>query len=200
MPAPSWSAIASSTARSSAARNSSEPIVPASAASLASRRYSGRNRLPTTSALTAAVAVLVAIGASSRRFDVRARAYKVLGADAGRRRQGRLHHGRRERGRPRPGQGIRRRRHEGRDRRRTGRPPRGGDGCTRRRRPRDPAGRDRPGGIRTRGGRDGAGARQRARALQQRRGSTSSTTSPTRRTRTGTGCSASTSAASSTAS
>ena len=64
MPAPSWRAIASSTARSSAARSSSASIVPARAASLASCRCSGRSRLPTTSARTTVVAVLVAISTS----------------------------------------------------------------------------------------------------------------------------------------
>ena len=65
IPALSWSAIASSTARSSAARTSSASIVPARAASRVSRRYSGRSRLPTTSARTTVVAILAAIRATS---------------------------------------------------------------------------------------------------------------------------------------
>ena len=85
MPALSCSAIASSTARSSAARSSSAPIVPSRAASLASRRYSGRSRLPTTSART--TVVLVAMGASFGRWDSCSRAYKVATAHAGRGRQ-----------------------------------------------------------------------------------------------------------------
>ena len=55
IPALSWSAIASSTARSSAARSSSGADRARPAASLASRRYSGRSRLPTTSARMVAV-------------------------------------------------------------------------------------------------------------------------------------------------
>src|SRR3954452_21815654 len=59
MPALSWSAIASRTARSSSTRSSPAVIVPARAASRASRRYSGRSRLPTTSARTTAVVVAI---------------------------------------------------------------------------------------------------------------------------------------------
>ena len=153
IPALSCSAIASSTARSSTARSSSAPIVPARAASLASRRYSGRSRLPTTSARM--VAISAATIRSTGMRDVEGKVAFVTGGGSG------------------VGLGMAKafvaRRHAGGDRRHPRRPPRGGDRRARRGRARDPARRDRPRGVRARGGRDRARPRQRPRPLQQRR-------------------------------